>query len=77
MILFLLFLFSIFNMKKIFPIVSPPTFHLAPRPLLCGLDSVVEVLQNVPILVWKQEGCLYSMANVFFFLLFGIVPLPF
>ena len=33
MILFLLFLFSIFNMKKIFPIVSPPTFHLAPRSL--------------------------------------------
>ena len=30
----ILFLFSIFNMKKLFSIVSPPTFHLAPRPLL-------------------------------------------
>ena len=29
----ILFLFSIFNMKKLFSIVSPPTFHLAPRPL--------------------------------------------
>ena len=29
----ILFLFSIFNMKKIFSIVSPPTFHLAPRSL--------------------------------------------
>ena len=27
------FLFSIFNMKKLFSIVSPPTFHLAPRSL--------------------------------------------
>ena len=37
MILFLLFLFSIFNMKKIFSIVSPPTFHLAPRSLFVVL----------------------------------------
>ena len=29
----ILFLFSIFNMKKLFSIVSPPTFHLAPRSL--------------------------------------------
>ena len=28
-----LFLFSIFNMKKLFSIVSPPTFHLTPRSL--------------------------------------------
>ena len=54
-------------MKKIFPIVSPPTFHLAPRSLLCGLDSVVEVLRNIPILVWKQEGCLYSHRKNFRF----------
>ena len=30
----ILFLFSIFNMKKLFSIVSPPTFHLVPRSLL-------------------------------------------
>ena len=30
----ILFLFSIFNMKKLFSIVSPPTFHLAPRSLV-------------------------------------------
>ena len=29
----ILFLFSIFNMRKLFSIVSPPTFHLAPRSL--------------------------------------------
>ena len=29
----ILFLFSIFNMKKLFSIVSPPTFHLVPRSL--------------------------------------------
>ena len=29
----ILFLFSIFNMKKLFSIVSPVTFHLAPRSL--------------------------------------------
>ena len=32
----ILFLFSIFNMKTLFSIVSPPTFHLAPRSLLLG-----------------------------------------
>ena len=31
----ILFLFSIFNMKKLFSIVSPPTFHLVPRSLTC------------------------------------------
>ena len=30
----ILFLFSIFNMKKLFLIVSPPTFHLAPRSMV-------------------------------------------
>ena len=30
----ILFLFSILNMKKLFSIVSPPTFHLAPRSLV-------------------------------------------
>ena len=29
----ILFLFSIFNIKKLFSVVSPPTFHLAPRSL--------------------------------------------
>ena len=29
----ILFLFSIFNVKELFSIVSPPTFHLAPRSL--------------------------------------------
>ena len=29
----ILFLFSIFNMNKLFSVVSPPTFHLAPRSL--------------------------------------------
>ena len=29
----ILCLFSIFNMNKLFSIVSPPTFHLAPRSL--------------------------------------------
>ena len=30
----ILFLFPIFNMKKLFSIVSPPTFHLAPQSLM-------------------------------------------
>ena len=36
-----LFFFSIFNMKKLFSIVSPPTFHLAPRSpaIKCGLRT--------------------------------------
>ena len=33
-----LFLFSIFNMKKLFSIVSPPTFHLTLRSLLRRKD---------------------------------------
>ena len=32
----ILFLFSIFDTKKSFSIVSPPTFHLAPRSLKYG-----------------------------------------
>ena len=42
----ILFLFSIFNMKKSFSIVSPPTFHLAPRSLL--LEEAIS-RSNIPV----------------------------
>ena len=42
----ILFLFSIFNMKKLFSIVSPPTFHLAPRPLYNPYNPHKQPLQN-------------------------------
>ena len=50
----ILFLFSIFNMKKLFSIVSPPTFHLAPRPL---------VLENIFVL-WEINLCFRKLICV-------------
>ena len=53
----ILFLFSIFNMKKSFSIVSPPTFHLAPRSLTCLVK--LRVLQFVYFFK-KQEKTLFA-----------------
>ena len=44
----ILFLFSIFNMKKSFSIVSPPTFHLAPR-------SLVQLLLQAFIIIRQRQ----------------------
>ena len=43
----ILFLFSIFYMKKLFSIVSPPTFHLAPRSLISRVFKIQCRRENI------------------------------
>ena len=54
----ILFLFSIFNVKKLFSIVSPPTFHLAPRSL-----QYVDYLKDSRF--WLHPYGLQSVSGLF------------
>ena len=57
----IVFFFSIFNMKKIFSIVSPPTFHLAPRSLN---TYTVNVTEKYSIIYMNHRVSINQLINV-------------